>query len=281
MTPSMQLLEAVTRAAREATGLIPVMAVEFEFYLHGNGDIAGFTALMERAMREHGIATFPLEKERGNAQYEYAVKHLPDPVKIARDTETLKRLIVENAVKSLFEPDFRAKPIQIEPGSGVHVHVSLIDGQGRNHFFREGKEYSPLLVNAVGGMLHHLPASMVHFAPYAESYARFAKNGFNVPTTISWGANNRTVAVRLPDGPAEDKHIEHRVTGADADIAEAMAAVLAAAVDGIARSLTPNEKMYGNAHEEKYQRPPLPGSLEEARALAGGSPLMAYHSMVG
>ncbi len=105
---------------------------------------------------------------------------------------------------------------------------------------------SDALKYAIGGLLTALPESMKIFAPNAESYARFAPGG-NAPTTISWGANNRTVAVRLPDAPHDKKRIEHRVAGADADPHAVIAAILEGIHDGLTRHLDPGPQTYGDA----------------------------------
>jgi len=117
---------------------------------------------------------------------------------------------------------------------------------------------------------------MVYFAPNADSYKRFtavyhAENETydNAPTKICWGGNNRTVAIRVPESTADpqNRHIEHRVPGVDADPFAVIAAILAGAHYGIVNSINPGEKIYGNAYEPQYKLLKLPGSLEEAERL--------------
>ncbi len=173
--------------------------------------------------------------------------------------------------------DFSAKPKPGEPGSGLHVHIHLENAQG-NVFFKNDETMSDALKFSIGGLLAWLPDCMAVFAPHPESYARFSPGG-NAPTTVSWGANNRTVAVRLPDAPHNAKRIEHRVAGADADAGAVLAVLLAAIHDGLSRSLTPGEQMYGDAAHPQYALPGFSMTWEDARAkMEASAQLAAYFS---
>lgn len=262
-----EILERLRQRMITQLELTPVMATEIEFYLHGNGDIQTFEQALNEAVAEAGLRTGPLEQERGPQQYEVHLKHSPDVKKVAGDTVTLTDIIRKQARRAGFEADFHPKPFAGEYGSGMHIHLSLLDKEGRNIFTRgEDDVYSPPLIHAIGGMQALLPESMIFFAPNEDSYGRFVAK-MNAPLTISWGANNRTVAIRLPDGPADGKHIEHRVPGSDCDPYLAMAAVLAGALFGITRKAIPGEKIYGDAALPQYALPALPKSFAAAKKL--------------
>ena len=79
---------------------------------------------------------------------------------------------------------------------------------------------------AIGGLIALLPESLAIFAPNANSYRRFKAHSY-APIRANWAVNNRTVALRVPAGPPESRHVEHRVGGADANPYLAMAALLA------------------------------------------------------
>src|SRR5262249_351421 len=70
------------------------------------------------------------------------------------------------------------------------------------------------------------------------------------PIARSWGVNNRSVAVRIPTGGAETRHLEHRVAGADANPYLAIAAVLAGMHKGITEKLDPGPAIAGNAYAQ-------------------------------
>jgi glutamine synthetase len=166
--------------------------------------------------------------------------------------------------------DFSAKPFPDQPGSGLHIHVHVEDVDGNNLFYREGEDFSAELLCAIGGLLELMNAHMPIFAPTEASYKRFASKS-NAPTTVSWGTNNRTVAVRLPQKPMNNKHIEHRVAGSDADVEAVIDAILLAVHYGFQNKCDPGKPVYGDASLEQYALPPLAKSLEEARTYAAES----------
>lgn len=257
--------------------LYPVLAAEIEFYLHGSdkADLAPFWEKVEERCAEKGVGIFKMEKERGFEQHEVALVPVAHPAKAAQDAETLKAIITATATEHGWRADFAAKPLADQPGSGLHIHVHLADREGINIFYKDDKNISEALLFSLGGLLAWLPDTMPIFAPTPESYARFAAAGDHTPTTVSWGANNRTVALRLPDKPKDQKHIEHRVAGADADPFMVVAAILAAIHYGIKNQIEPGEQMYGDAGLEMYHLPKLPLSLDDAQARMRASTVIA------
>ncbi|MGA4815170.1 hypothetical protein ACPA9J_07160 [Pseudomonas aeruginosa] len=82
----------------------------------------------------------------------------------------------------------------------MHLHVSLADEQGHSLFASDGPAGTPLLRQAVGGMLASLLDSLLLFCPNANSYRRFQANSY-APLAQTWGVDNRTVSLRVPGGP--------------------------------------------------------------------------------
>jgi glutamine synthetase len=256
--------------------LRPVTASEIEFYLHGSDACASMPAFwneVRAACQKQNIGIFKIEKEKGREQHEVALT-VADPVKTASDTVALKSIVTEIAARHKLRADFSAKPFAGEPGSGLHIHVHLVDERGKNVFFKDDAKISDALQFSIGGLLAWLPGCMPVFAPRAESYARFAPGG-NAPTTISWGANNRTVAVRLPDAAHDNKRIEHRASGSDADPMLVMAVVLAAMHYGLKNKIQPSAQIYGDASLSQYDLPGFPVSLEEAQSRLEKSEIIA------
>ncbi|MGV8397461.1 glutamine synthetase family protein, partial [Pseudomonas aeruginosa] len=85
-----------------------------------------------------------------------------------------------------------------------HLHVSLADEQGPNLFASDAPAGTPLLRQAVGGMLASLLDSLLLFCPNANSYRRFQANSY-APLAQTWGVDNRTVSLRVPGGPASSR----------------------------------------------------------------------------
>jgi len=223
-------------------GLKAVVATEIEFYLNGAGGKLApneVILLIEEECRKAGLVLACAETERGPDQYEVSFLPSPDIGRSIRDTGRFKELMEEVFGPRGIQANFKAKPQKDKPGSGLHVHVHLEDKAGQNVFYREGEEFSSQLLHAIGGLLALMNPCMSVFAPHPESYERFlhtvnaylvCPTASNVPATVSWGTNNRTVAVRLPPKPARERHIEHRVSGSDADVAKVIAAILAGCI---------------------------------------------------
>lgn len=148
-----------------------------------------------------------------------------------------------------------AKPFAEIAGTGMHMHVSLADAAGDNLFASEDPAGTPLLRQAVGGMLASLHDSLLLFCPNANSYRRFQANSY-APLAPTWGVDNRTVSLRVPGGPARTRHVEHRICGADANPYLAAAAILAGIQRGIRDRLDPGAPIEGNGYAQAKERLP-------------------------
>lgn len=98
-------------------------------------------------------------------------------------------------------------------------------------------------------MLASLLDSLLLFCPNANSYRRFQANSY-APLAPTWGVDNRTVSLRVPGGPANTRHIEHRICGADANPYLAAAAILAGIHRGIRENLDPGAPVEGNGYAQ-------------------------------
>ena len=107
-----------------------------------------------------------------------------------------------------------AKPHHDWAGSGMHVHLSLLDQSGQNVF--AGDPISALFRHALGGMRDTMADFMAIWAQSANAYRRYVPKSY-VSMAAHWGFNNRTVALRIPRSNGTATRIEHRVAGADAE----------------------------------------------------------------
>lgn len=226
---------AAEAALKERFGYTPILATEIEFYLPAAPDDTFWQPLSGHILK--------WEAERGTNQYEIALPPLHGAAAIIEHTEWCKAL--------LSSADFSARPFADQPGSGLHVHVHLEDAEGRNVFFKKDEVMSDALRWSLGGLLATMKDNMPVFAPSNASRSRF-QPGANAPTTVSWGANNRTTALRLPDTGMPEKRIEHRVAGADADAGAVVAAVLVGIVFGLENKCDPGPQIYGDAGLAMY-----------------------------
>jgi glutamine synthetase len=166
------------------------------------------------------------------------------------------------------------KPFAQHAGSGLHVHVSLVDEAGRNRFGAPGGD--ALLRAAIAGMQRLHAQSMALFAPSFSAYRRYRAGSF-VALSSAWGEDNRSVAFRVPRSGAAARRVEHRVAAADASPHLVLAAILASVHHGMTHSLEPGPPAQGNADLQADAA--LPRDIYSAlNALAKSDLLPAYIS---
>ena len=176
-------------------------------------------------------------------QFEINLHHVDDPVLACDHGVLLKRAIKAVARKHGFVACFMAKPFEEDAGSGLHIHMSLVDRNGRN-YFSHGREslasppYSARLRHAIGGLARTMAESTAIFAPNANSYRRLRPEMF-APVEPNWGPNHRSVALRIPLSDQKNLRFEHRTAGADANPYLVTAAILAGAHYGIKNKIEP------------------------------------------
>jgi len=224
--------------------------------------------------RAQGIPADAIVAESAPAQFEVNLNHVADPIKACDYAVLLKRLIKNVAYDHEMDTTFMAKPYPGQAGNGLHVHISLLDKEGRNIFAGEDPEQNAALRHAIGGVLETLPACMAFLCPNVNSYRRFGSQFF-VPNAPSWGLDNRTTALRVPTGTPEAHRIEHRVAGADANPYLLLAGVLAGVHHGLTRQIEPGPVTEGNSYEQHEQS--LPNNLRDALRYLDDSSVMAEY----
>lgn len=274
-----------------ADGLHAVAAVELEFYLTAADwtpaegprpplglrsgkhvynvaeldKLEHFLADLYAACEAQGLPADTAISEYAPGQVEINLRHRSDVLRAADDAIMFKRLVRAMARQHGMAATFMAKPYGDEAGNGMHLHISMADAEGNNRFAADGGE--TLLRQAIAGMGQAIPSSMLVFAPNANSYRRFQSLSY-APIAPTWGINNRTVAMRIPEGPPASRHVEHRVGGADANPYLALALVLAAMHDGITRKLDAGEPVTGNGYDAAGAMPETPPNwLDSIRAF--------------
>jgi glutamine synthetase len=265
--------------------LTPVVAIELEFYLvdrerasglpqppvsprtgrreyrtqiNSMEDLDDYSAVLAdiaSACEIQEIPTGTALAEYGPGQFEVNLQHVADAQRACDHAIRLKRLVKGVAQKHGMEATFMAKPYRDMAGSGTHLHVSLLDANGRNVFASDDPLGSVEMRHAAAGMLTTMADGMAIFAPNANSYRRLRPEAY-VPMTPSWGLNNRGVAVRVPASDARNRRLEHRVAGADANPYLLAAWVLAGLSYGMERRLEAPPPLTGNAY--KGHGEPLP-----------------------
>ena len=203
-----------------------------------------------------GIPADAAISENGAGQFEINMRHVDDPLRAADDAVLFKRLVRGIARKHGFAATFMAKPYGDLAGSGFHVHFSLVDENGVNVFDNGGEEGTPLMLNAVAGLLATMQQNTLTFAPHENSYRRLLP-GAHAPTNVAWGYENRTAAIRIPGGDHRARRIEHRVAGADANPYLVLTSILGGALLGIEQDMQPVAPITGDAYTMKLDNLPL------------------------
>ena len=223
------------------------------YYIQDLDDYRGFTDEVSAACQAQGIPADTAVPVVSTGQFEINLRHRADALRACDDALMLKRAIKAIAAKRGLMASFMAKPFADQAGSGAHIHVSLLDKDGRNIFACTPDAPSDPLRHAIAGLQRASADCMLVFAPHANSYRRFVLNAF-VPLNDAWGFNNRTVAMRVPHSDPANVRIEHRIAGADANPYLVTAAVLAGMLQGLRDKGDPGPPTVGNAYEQGEHR---------------------------
>ena len=278
----------------EEKGWAPVVAPEIEFYLlqplkRGDAALVPATGTNERAefggeayssdaldkyapfldnvramSAEMEIPMQAMVHELGPAQIELNIDHGEALVQADR-LFLVKRLVKACALRHGHLASFMAKPVKGMPGSGLHLHVSLVDEQGTNLFALRDGEAPPPLRRFIAGLQRYMPPAFALIAPNVNSYRRFV-SGASAPINLEWGYDNRTAGFRVPFSDDSAGRVENRMAGADANPYLFIAATLACGLLGLEEKLEPTAPAKGDAYD---LRADLPGGLHDAlRVLA-------------
>lgn len=223
-----------------------------------------FTDLYE-LLKKFDVPLEGLHTETGPGVLEAAIEYAE--MGVAADRAVLfKTAVKEIAYRHNIMATFMAKISESLPGCGGHVHQSLRDKSGKKNLFfddRDEHKMSALLKSYLAGQLYCLPFLLPMYAPTVNSYKRLVEGAW-APTTLTWGVDNRTVAIRVLCGGEKSSRIETRVIGSDANPYLAMAAALASGLYGIKQKMNLSQPpTKGNGYRE-FSYGTLPSNLYEA-----------------
>jgi glutamine synthetase len=275
-----------------AKGFFPVVAFELEFYLldpntdwddgmpgpvgatagpdrlrmYGLDDLAEHADLFDMirdAADAQGLPIDTIIKEAAPGQFEVNLKHRADPLKAADDVIMLRRIVLGCARAHGLTATFMAKPFLEYAGNGMHVHASMLDGEGCNIFGGEGGQKR--LESAVAGLLKTMPESLLLFINTWNGFRRITPGSY-APTRAVWAYNNRSVALRIPVSNEENRRVEHRIAGADANPYLVLSAIIQGMVEGVEANAVPPPPVEGNAYDDEDALM-LPDDMDDALLL--------------
>ncbi len=255
----------------EEIGLKPMVAPELEFYLtkinkdpdypltppvgrSGREEVTGqfygidalneFDPLFEEMYdfcEAQGLDIDALTHESGSAQMEINFNH-GDPLRLADHV-------------------YLFKPMEDQPGSSLHIHQSILDVENQKNIFSNQRgQDSKKLRHFIGGLQKYLPLAMPMLGPNVNSYRRLVPDN-SAPINVHWGHDNRTTGFRIPISEKQNRRVENRIAGADANPYLAFATSLGCGLQGIIEKIEPTPPVKGSAYEHDFA---LPRSLEEA-----------------
>ena len=211
-----------------------------------------------------GIQPESSHHEEGPGQNEIDFRY-SDAMRAADDAMNFITVVKATATQNGLYADFSPKPLENESGNGLHINMSVkcADGTDRTPAF-------------MAGILAHIRDLTAFLNPSEASYRRFGK--CKAPKFVTWSHENRSQLIRIPAAKGEYRRIELRSPDPSANPYLAYALLIWAGLDGIAKDMCPapavNLNLLTAPESETREFDTLPGSLEEAVALAGGSTLV-------
>lgn len=286
-----QVLERVVKRAADL-GYTPFFSAEYEFFffretpeslraknfrnltpltpgMFGYSVLraSGNAELVLEMIDQLGAFNCPIEglhTETGPGVYEAALV-MDEALGAADKAALFKTAVKELAARHSLIATFMAKWNPDLPGSSGHLHQSLWDDGKHTNLFHSGEPggMSELMRHYIAGLVANLPELAAVICPTINSYKRTVPGAW-APVNATWGVDNRTTAVRAIPGSSKSTRIELRLAGADINPYLAMAASLAAGLDGIERKLElppPTVNAYAG------DAAPLPRTLAAATKL--------------
>jgi len=263
-------------------GPVPVDSAGYFDNVPG-GTAHDFRRSSVRMLEDLGISVEYSHHEAGPGQNEIDLRYA-DALTTADNIMTFRTVVKEVAIEQGVYATFMPKPIAGQPGSGMHTHVSLFEGD-TNAFFDPAGQYqlSKIGRQFVAGLLRHAPEITAVTNQFVNSYKRLW-GGDEAPSYVTWGHNNRSALVRVPlykPGKGQSARVEYRAIDSAANPYLAYALLLAAGLKGIEHGyeLPPEAEgdVWGMTEAERralgYES--LPASLDRALQIMEESELVA------
>ena len=198
-------------------------------------------------LEEMGFESEASHHECAIGQHEIDFKYV-DAMDGADKIMTLKLAVKTLAQKNGLHATFMPKPVYGVAGSGMHLNMSLFK-DGRNVFYDEGgqRQLSKTARSFIAGLLRHADGFTALTNPLVNSYKRLGA-GYEAPRYKAWSSGNRSTLIRIPSVRGQSTRVELRSPDPSCNPYLAVAACLAAGLDGIAQGLEPPEEISGDVY---------------------------------
>ena len=265
-------IESLQKFFEQKFGIVVKIGAELEFYLRGEEQ-----AVIDVILEELAKKCLRIELEKGWQQYEGVFDYdMPPPILAERMNE-FKTLTQFIARRSGCQSSFEAKPYHEDYGSAMHLHLSLHNPTTGENLFEDTQITDNVLMGkALAGILEISPEAVYLLCRKQNDFQRFVSN-YMAPTHISWGGNNRTTILRIPDAQPHFKRIEFRLPPSSADPATAIFVLLVGLLHGLSQQLKLPERIHGNAFDNQYDLPPLPKTIKDSQNIFEKGGIINYY----
>ena len=245
-------------------GVFLLIGFEFEFYLieerfcasvsiEESSEIHELFLKWQKLFQDLSFSGF-LKKEENHLQFEVVSYPVIDPI-IVYDSmiDILSEISVENRLSWI------AKPFKNRPGNGMHINISLHNSKGENLYAEKNNGSNCEIKNrlmeiSIAALLKDLRDNIQIYFPNDSIIDRVRFPDRNTPINISYGFNNRTTALRIPESVPANKRIEHRVASSENDFEQILYFILNAIYNSM---FVNNEELtqkmtHGLAFDQQY-----------------------------
>ena len=253
--------------------LDPTTLTPSDFMIHEGNLYEPFFQKLRSDLRASGILVETAQSEWGLGQWEMTFEY-GDPLEMADRHALYKLAVRDTAARAGMSATFMARPLNDQPGSSCHVHLSFVDAQGTAVFWDEAApdHLSPRMRSAIAGALEHAPALMAWYAPTVNAYRR--SNSSDVAGSgRTWGFDNRTTTVRVVGHSPRALRFEVRLPGAATNPYLTLTGLLASARDGMDQEAVLAAPVTGSAYDLPGDGA-MPGDPHQASRLFGESALV-------
>lgn len=267
-----EILKKTQNNFLNSSSLIPKIGCELEFFLlekngqalEKQGLLLDLISELKAELKKKFSLIYEVEKEQGVSQIEIKTSFTADLYELCRQISDAKNFVKNFAEEKNLQASFAAQPFENDCGSALQFNISFHDEVGKND--------ETIFKNIAAKLLSSTNEMMIFLSPKIEDYARFSyelnrdlfrRGKFTAPINLSFGADNRTCAIRIAKGET-GKRLEYRVAASDADLFLTTSAILLAM---IRNEKSQFEQIHGNAFDEQYCVKDLCKNLEEAEKV--------------
>jgi len=242
------------------------LGAELEFYLKGR-------ELDVRDLVTDLKSQYPhFEEERGWDQFENVFEHRFDILDLIEEINNFKAAMKIEARKYGCMALFGPKPFDSDYGSALHFHLSLHDDYNINIFEDDEINSNRHLQNCIGGILDVLEESLYLLCRNDNAEFERFDGKYMAPQNVSWGGNNRSTSLRIPESEPKHRRIEFRVPSSNADPSTAILVLLFGLMNGLEINKNEYPRIYGNAFDPQYELKSFPDNCAEAKKIFQNAP---------